>query len=43
MEEGLKLLYNSATQSKQVFVSKLAQNNEFITQLEDLLGQKGVK
>ena len=43
VSEGIKLLYTCATQSRQVFVSKLSQNSEYISQLEDLLGQKGVK
>lgn len=31
--QGIDLLYTSATQSRQVFVSKLAKNNEYIAQL----------
>ena len=41
--EGVKLLYDSACNSQEVFVKKLAKDNGFIEQLESLLGQKDVK
>jgi hypothetical protein len=31
--EGIRLLYDCATQYRQVFVSKLSQNNDFISEL----------